>query len=142
YRPGFDPNQDELHHHPLALPEKIITWDDDGPAAYEKFLCSITLARSVARKDLEQTLPSLTKVRQIAAREKMKAARNSGISEKEILDMAMEENQRLQQELEKQRTEYDSLIEMAEEEKEQSEQVANDAKSMVFALRARIDYLE
>ena len=132
YRPNFNPERDEPFNHPLGLPVRIKTWNDEGPEAYEKFLQMRILQDSISRSDLDKHLPSLTTVRQIAAKRKMDAAIASGKSDSEMLKMAMEENTRLLKEMSKQRTDYESIIDIAEEDKAQYEKIADEAKAREF----------
>lgn len=142
YKPGFDPNFAEPYQHPLGLPHRISQWEGKDAAAYEQFLIDYILQSTVTAKDIQQSLPSLSKVRQIAAKHKMEAAKKSGSSDKELLDMAMEENQRLENEIQKQRNYHESLLGMAEAEKSRMEQQVNEVKAREFSLRKRIQVLE
>lgn len=142
YRPGFDPNQDQPFSHPLALPARIESWAGIGPTAYEQFLISQTLARSVMSPDVEQQLPSFATVRQVAARLDTDAARREGSSEADLLVLAAEENTTLQRMMEEQKATYDGLLLTAEREREEAIQAAAQALSQVGALRRRIEVLE
>lgn len=142
YRPRFNPLEDQPGEHPLALAARISNWAGDGPRAYESMLCNATLARTVSVADLEETLPPLSKVRQYASIQRMDAAKEAGSSDKEMMELAMEEIARLSKELDQSRADADSLIAQAAEERDQAIQARNAARAREMAMRHRVSVLE
>lgn len=142
YRPRFNPLKDPPGEHPLALAARISNWAGEGPQAYERMLCNATLGRTVSVSDLEESLPPLSKVRQYASRQRMDAAKEAGSSDKEMLELAMEEIARLAKELDQNRSDADSLIGQAAEERDQAIHARNDTKAREINLRHRVSVLE
>ena len=130
YRPGFDPDIDKLFDHPLALPSRIVEWGDEGPTAFEKFLISQALERSISGRDIEQQFPSFAKIRRFSSEQNRRAQRDAGSTDQDLLALAEEEIAKLTNENE----EIQGLLDRAVEEKDQVSQEA-------WSLRVRIDTL-
>lgn len=142
YRPGFDPDEDPPFRHPLGLPERIATWADGGPDGYARMLVSAALARTVMRPDRDEWLPSFAAVRRLAADQALKQGRDSGRSDRELLDLALVDNERLKKDLDDQKRESDELLAESDRQREQAEQALLQAQARAFALKARIEELE
>jgi hypothetical protein len=142
YRPGFDPDEDEPFSHPLALPHRINSWPGGGAGAYEKFLVWRTLAASVSIRDASQKLPSFTEVRRVAAEVKISSARQSGSSTLDLLKLAEEEITALRKALDEERETNAGLWKIAEQERDQAQAEALQAKETNKHLRYRIEQIE
>jgi hypothetical protein len=142
YRPGFDSARDQPFTHPLAMPDRIISWRDGGAESFERFLIEQTLARSVLESDMEERVPSFTTVRQIGARLRREAASASGTDDKDLLVLALEENSALSSDLAEQKEEYDGLLIAAEREASDARQAREEMAAIVHGLRARVEMLD
>ena len=141
YRPGFDALMDERFSHPLGLRQRILDWSG-GPSTYAEFLVDSTLSDTVKRADLESEVPSYAQIRRFAARRRLKLARASNATERELLDMFEHDNARLISELEELKETSDSLLATAEQERDVAQAMEASAKSRALSLRSRIEALE
>ena len=141
YRPGFDALMDEPFSHPLGLRQRILEWSD-GPSAYTEFLVDSTLSDTVKRADLESEVPSYAQIRRFAARRRLKLARASNATERELLEMFEHDNARLNSELEELKETSNSLLATAEQERDVARAMEASAKSRALNLRSRIEALE
>ena len=141
YRPGFDPNIDTRFSHPLVLARRIAEWDgreEKGETAYEKFLVSQALRRSVSTRDM----PSFATVRRlITGKLLQRSQRNTGSSYEEQLAQQEDYIEGLQNALEKQEEDYVELIDLAERERDQALKESKGIKAQNWHLRDRIESL-
>ena len=135
YRPGFDPEGAAPHEHPLALGIRISDWPG-GPSGFEDFLVAGCLRGTVDRQDRERLLPSYVAVKQGAQKLRRKAAAAVSITDSERA--ARLENEDLRRD----NQDYESLLEIAEEELNQVRDERDAAKEEVWRLKNRIEYLE
>ncbi len=142
YRPGFNPGIDEPFSHPLAMPNKISDWSGDGPVAFQGFLISQALRRSISGHDVERRLPPFAQVRQIVNELHRQTEREAGSSDTDFIDLYEHEIDQLKDSLEKQQKEYDDILSLAEEDREQALQESLQYKAQNSSLRHRIEELE
>jgi hypothetical protein len=142
YRPAFKCWVDDPWRHPLALPQRIATWNEEGPSAFVRWLVNQTLAGSVRDPDREQRLPGFNTVRQLVAGEERKRLKHSGGSDAELTKMYEQDNEQLRKELTEQKDQYDGLLASADLEREAAVQEANSARAQTSALRERVRLLE
>lgn len=142
YRPGFDTALDEPFRHPLALPDRIVSWPDGGRESYERFLIGQTLVRAAAGRDADKQLPPFTEVRRIAAQLKLDSARSAGSSDTDLLRLAEEENAKLREALEKDRATYQGLVDQYEQDRDLALEEAQQAHAASAHLRHRVRALE
>lgn len=142
YRPGFKRWLDEPSRHPLALPQRIAEWQDEGPQAFECWLVNQVLAGTVRVHDREQRLPSFNAIRQVAAEEERKRIKLAGGSDAELVKLFEQDNIELRKAIEEQKEQYDGLLSNADNERDVVEQEAKAAKEKVFLLRQRVLTLE
>lgn len=142
YVAGFNPDQDQPFRHPLGLPERIANWSEGGATGYSRMLVSHALARTVARPDREDRLPSYATVRRIAAKQHLDQAQAQGSSEGKLLAMAMAESDELRAELDELKKNNDQLLQTADEERDQAQQEAQQARARATALIYRVQALE
>ena len=142
YRPGFDPGKDELFSHPLGLPGRITEWQGGGPAAYERLLISQALIRTVSDQELERRLPPFMEVRRIATELRRDAAKEEGSSDADLLELAELEIEELKDSFEFMEKEYDGLLSMAEQERNQAQEAAQQARVRNIHLLHRVESLE
>ena len=142
YRPGLDPGKDEPFSHPLGLPGRIAEWSGGGPEAYERLLISQALIRSVSGQEIERRLPPFTEVRRIAAELRRDAAKKEGSPESDLLELAELEIQELKDSLTTTKEEYDGLLSVAEQERDQEREAAQQVRATNTYLRHRIDSLQ
>ena len=142
YRPGFDPRKDEPFSHPLGLPGRIAEWPNGGPEAYEHLLISQALNRSISGQEIEHRLPPFMEVRRIATELRRDAAKKEGSSDTDLLELAELEIRELNDSLETAKKEYDGLLSVAEQERDQERETAQQGRATNTHLRYRIDSLE
>jgi hypothetical protein len=130
---------------PLCLPARIAGWmspDKSGPEAFEVFLASQSLARSVSTADSDSRLRPFSTVRQTAAQVALDRQRAANADDKQLLALAYEEIKKLQADLQRQRQDDDALIAIAEQERKDAEERADQSQARVLALNKRIASLE
>lgn len=142
YKPGFKSWIDEPSRHPLALPQRIASWHDEGPEAFERWLVNQILASSVRGHDSEQRLPSFNTIRQLAAKEELRLMKKSGGSNADLIGLYEQDNEALRKELDEQKELYDGLFATTDDERNAAVQELNAAKAQAFSLRERIRSLE
>ena len=142
YRPGFNPDKDDPYVHPLALPQVVTEWKDRHNITFESFLVQQALRRSVSGADLDQRVPPFKFIRQHANFVRREKERRDASTDKELLDLAMEEIEELKIRIQRDSDESQNLLEMAESEKSEAEQEANQLRALVSHLRGRVAYLQ
>ena len=152
YRLGFDPSLETRFAHPLVLANRIAEWEnreEKGPMAYEKFLVSQALRRSISGRDIEQRLPRFATVRHLIIEKLLqRAQRDTGLSNKEQLAEEREYTAELQealkeqeQDFKKQKQDDDALIVLAEDERDQAREESQQFKAQCLHLRHRVETL-
>lgn len=136
YRPGFDTERDDRFRHPLCIRSRIGSWAG-GPDGLEAFLVSQALARSVAVADPSYRLTSFAAATQAAAEHQLSAQRAAGATDRELLALADDEISKLRQNLK----DEEDLLTFAEMERDEAKREAEEAQSLAFRLRQRIDSL-
>ena len=142
YRPRFDPSRDDPFDHPLALARTVTESFERNDKEFHRFLVDHSLRRSVSRHDAEQRLPSHTVIRRFAQQERRDHDRAMAKDDKDLLDVAMEENADLQEQLDRSERESKSLFEVAESERDAAENEAQGLNAKLAYLRERISLLE
>jgi hypothetical protein len=142
YRPGFRAWVDDPGRHPLAMPTRILNWNNGGVTGFEAELCARVITNTVYLPGREERLPSFTTVRQIAAKIEREAVRQGGATDSELLKMFEEENRRLSADIQEQKELSDQLLEEAEREREIATERANDSIAQAMLARERIRRLE
>ena len=142
YRPRFDPSRDDPFDHPLALARTVTESFERNDKEFHRFLVDHSLRRSVSRHDAEQRLPSYTVIRRFAQQERRDHDRAMAKDDKDLLDVAMEENADLQEQLDRSERESKSLLEVAESERDAAENEAQGLNAKLAYLRERISLLE
>lgn len=142
YRPGFRRWRSNPYDHPLALPERIARWNDDGPRAFEGWVTSQALATTAHSADREERLPSFETVRRWASQLQRKAARDEGRSDEELLGLADAEIKRLEGVLQEQKQTYDGLLDAIEVERDEAVGAKQEALALAATLRARVERLQ
>ena len=153
YLPGFDPSVETRFAHPLVLANRIAEWEgggEKGPVAYEKFLVSRAMRRSISGRDIEQRLPTFATVRHLITEKLLsRVQRNTGLSDKEQLARERKYTGELKKALKegkedfkKQKQEDDVLIGIAERERDQALEESQEFKDRYWHLRNRIETLE
>lgn len=142
YRPGLDIETGQPFNHPLALPARILSWPEGGPAAFSNLLVDRTLNATVTGQNLENDLPSFQEFSAAALEISRGEARASSASDKELLDLAELEIKQLQSQIEESKETYGALMEQADSEivqlKSSLSQALEDSKNQ----RWRITHLE
>lgn len=143
YRAGFDPDVDQPSVHPLALFDTIVGWPDGGAEAFQRFLVAQALRDSVARRqDMERELPSFIAVQAYARRHSHAKAKEEGLSDSELLKIALEDIEDLKNDLDEERDTNLGLLEAAEKERDDAIRHRDEAKAEAANLRSRITLLE
>ena len=113
YRPGFDPDSEAPFAHPLGLAERIRNWNG-GPDAYQRFITSEVLRRTVEGPDALKKLPTFAEAKRTAAELRRREARQTGSSDVELLALAEEEIEQLKSDFVSQKQESEDLLSVAE----------------------------
>lgn len=142
YRPGFQRWRSNPYDHPLTLPERIATWNDEGAQAYASWVASQALAITAHSADREDLLPSFETVQRWASQLQRKAAREAGTSDQELLDLADAEIKRLEAAQQEQKQTYDGLMAAVEQERDEAADAKREALAQLYALRDRVDKLQ
>jgi hypothetical protein len=127
------------YSHPLAIARRIETWANGGSEAFYKELVDWTLRFSAGRRDAETLLPPFAEVRHLGSKFAREEAERAGKSEREILDLALAENERLALELKDQKAEYADMLALAEGDVRSIEAERDEALTDAARLRLRID---
>lgn len=141
YNPGFNTDTDQPAQHPLAVPSTIKNWDSIGPAAFESFLVGHTL-RYFTRRIFENDLPPYSRIHELSLAEKREQARMQGASDKELLDLALDENEILRKKLIDDAKTFEGSVRIAEQDRDLIKNENEQLASEVSGLRARINTLE
>lgn len=142
YRPGVDPNIGSSTDHPIALPRTIETWTDGGAEAFTRFLVERALRGTVLGVDIYGQLPSFADVHAQAAKRRRTKAKEEGASDTELLALALEENERLEEKLKDEKQTYEGLLETAERERVNTEVELDETRASYRGLQARVEHLE
>lgn len=141
YRPGFRAWIDQPTSHPLSLQHRITEWNEEGPAAYERWIVNQLLASSVHGMDREDRLPAFNTVRQLYALAERNKVKTSGGSDAELIRLFEQDNEQLRRELKEQKELHDGLLAAGDAEREAAVQDANAARSQALERMHRIRVL-
>jgi hypothetical protein len=142
YHPGFRAWIVQPSYHPLALPDRIASWANEGPAGFERWLIDQALGASVRGPIREERLPSFNTVRELAAEAARKELERAGASDADLLKLFEEDNEQLRNALGEQKEQYDGLLATADADREAAVQAANAAKAQALDRLYRIRKLE
>lgn len=142
YKPGFKSWIDQPSNHPLALPQRVASWADEGPKAFERWLVNQVLGDSVYAPGRDLHVPGFNFVRQRAAQVERERLKQTGASDLELMAMYEQENEDLRRELKEQKDQYDGLLVTADLEREEAILEANAAKAQAYDRLYRIRTLE
>ncbi|MGB0694297.1 MAG: hypothetical protein ACPGOY_01525 [Rhodospirillaceae bacterium] len=134
YRPGFDPGSEDPFSHPLSLAQRIRDWSG-GPEEYHRFVVSEVLRRTVSGPEAFERLPSFAEAKRTAAALRRQQAKQSGSTNDELFELAIEEIEELKKDIEAQKQESDDLLKASEEERE-------NAEAEVLRLRGTLQHLQ
>lgn len=137
YSPGFDREIAEWERHPVATRE----WVQRRFSNSEHFislLASRAIAVSVSMPDMEDRLPSFSKVRQTVAQRRLVAARRQSRSSSEYVELLEADNQKLREDLQA----ADDLLEERTQFQKQSDDHKESLARQIHGLKARISHLE
>lgn len=145
YRLGFDTDADDPRRHPLALPHRIAQWQEngiDGPEAFESFLVRSAIIQTVSGSDLEKILPPFSEVRRVAATVNLARARESGATKDDLLRLYEEDNAKLRAALDEEKALHGGLLAEADQDRDEAQRRAEEARGEVYRLNQRIRTLE
>ena len=143
YQTSFDPESDEPSRHPLALAQSIRNWPEGGKQGFTDFLVRQALRASVARRQImENDLPPFITAQAISRRQAQEKAKKENKSNAELLELAVDENEALQKELQEQKEMCDGLLDSADREQRQVIEERDEARANAAGLRSRVIYLE
>lgn len=142
YRPGFRAWLAEPFAHPLALPQRIETWQDEGAKAFESWVVETALLASVRRGDREERLPSFNTVRQLAAQVERTKVKAAGGTDAEMLALYEQDNEQLRRELQEQKEIHDGILAAADAERAAAVDDADLARAQARERAHRIRMLE
>lgn len=143
YRPGFDPDESENYEHPLALAQKISSWDGGG-LGFSAFLITQCLRRAVseARVRRDEEIPPYTQAKETARELRRNQTRQTIKSKQEELDLAYEEIEDIQKLRKEEKEKYETDLSEAWEEKDQAIDDLSEANDRIENLKSRIQFLE
>ena len=148
YRTGFHPEADEPRAHPLKLYDSII-YSPDGAEAFHKFLVTRTMALHLKSRHLLGELPDLSAVKEKVAeksqeerRQKLEELHKQSVSASELETLALEDNEKLREQIRSHKTESERLLHEAELERNAAIRDRDDALGRAYSLRRRIESLE
>ena len=143
YRTSFDPESDEPSRHPLALAQSIQNWPEGGKEGFADFLVRQALRASVAsRQAMEDDLPPFITAQAISRRQAQEKAKKENKSNAELLELAVDENEALQKELQEQEEMCNGLLQTANREQRQVIEERDEARANAAKLRSRVICLE
>jgi len=142
YRPGLNIDEDSPGEHPIALPGSIEEWSDGGAAAFHRFLVERVLRDTVVGVDIYGQLPSFADIHAQALKQKRNKAGRQGASDKELLTLALEENDSLNRKLKEEKDTYNGLLQLAEVDRRQIETERDQARTDYRSLQARLMHIE
>lgn len=145
YRPGFDTDTDEPRRHPLAMPHRIAQWQEnsvDGLDAFENFLVRSAIVQSVSSGDLEKLLPPFSEVRRVAATISFARARETGATKDDLLRLYEDDNAKLRAALDEEKALHGGLLAEAEQERDDAQRRADEARGEVYRLNQRLRTIE
>lgn len=145
YRPGFNTDADDPRRHPLAMAQRVASWQEngiEGPEAFENFLVRSAILQTVSASDLERQLPPFSEVRRVATTISLTNARAAGASQDEMLRLYEDENSKLRASLDEEKAIHAGLLVESEHERDDAQRRAEEAKGEVFRLIQRIRTLE
>ena len=140
YRTGFFPDVDQPSSHPLALYDKIK--NSYGVQAFRDFVVKRTMDTYLSSRHLSDELPSYASIRAIAAKREQEERRHEGASVSELLKLALDDNEKLRQELDNEKMVSSSLIDIAERECDLVQSKLDQSRQVNFRLRTRIESLK
>lgn len=142
YRPGLNLDEDSPGEHPIALPGSIEQWIDGGAVAFKRFLVDRVLRDTIVGVDIYRQLPSFADIHAQALNQRRSKASEHGASDKEMLALALEENESLRRKLEEREDTYNGLLQAADADLRQIKSERDQARGDVNSLHARIKHLE
>ncbi|BAV33758.1 hypothetical protein SCL_1447 [Sulfuricaulis limicola] len=142
YRPGLDINEDAPNEHPIAMSGSIEEWPEGGAEAFKRFLVERALRDTVVGVDIYSQLPSFADIHAQAIKQRRNKASKQGASDKELLALAMEENDSLNRKLKEEKETYDGLLQSAEVDRKLIESERDQTRVDYRSLQARLAHLE
>lgn len=142
FRPGIDVNEDFPGDHPIARPNTVEEWPDGGAPAFLRFLVQRTLRNTVVGVDIHGQLPSFADIHAQALRRRRDKASERGASDTQLLQLALEENDSLNQKLREDKDVYNGLLLSADAERKQIEAERDYERAEARSLQARVIHLE
>lgn len=142
YRPGFNEMEDEPYSHPLIMADRVAAFRPNGASDFENFLIGQTLIRSATGSDAERHFPPFSQVKRVASELRMKRAKESGSSQKDLLALAEEENRELREAVQKDKEVYEGLVLQYEQDAKQAQEESQQTRAAYLHLQARLRSLE
>lgn len=137
YRPGFSKVTSQFDEHPIATPDWLRRRFVD-PRDFVELLVDQATDASVSIRDLENRLPSFTRVREFVAARRVEFAKKQARSDRELVVLYEEETKSLKEDRE-------AALQLSQELERSLEGARRDAADLrtdAFQLRARIALLE
>lgn len=142
YRPGMDIDEDSPGDHPIALPSSVEEWSDGGPRAFHRFLVERALRDTVVGVDIHGQLPSFADIHAQALKQKRNRAGKQGASDKDLLALALEENDSINRKLKDDEETYKGLLQAADADRKQIETERDQARTDIRSIQARLMHVE
>jgi len=142
YRPRMNVYEDLPGEHPLALPSRIEDWSEGGIRGFEQFLVEQALRDTVIGVDIYRELPSFAEIHTQVLKQRRNKASQLGASDKELLEIALEENDVLSQKIQEDKDTYDGLLQASEADRQQVEAERDQSRADYRMLQSRLTYLE
>ncbi|WP_298162547.1 hypothetical protein [Brevundimonas sp.] len=135
--------EDTRFSHPLSTAKMIDDWGQGaGAKRFEREVIDWSLRYSAGRRDADNAIPPFSEVRHIAAQRERQAAKADGRTDQELLELALDENERLAKEMQTAREEHSQMLDLAEEDVQRIHSERDDALSEQNRLLARLKHVE
>ena len=141
YRTGFFPDADQPSAHPLALYDKVRNWSP-VELSFHDFLVKKTMEIHLSSRHIQSELPSFASIRAAASKKERERLIQQGASDSDLLQLALSENGELRQELEEEKHTSNSLISIAEGERDSINSQLDLSRQINYNLQRQIEGLQ
>ncbi|MCS6781030.1 MAG: hypothetical protein NZ555_15165 [Geminicoccaceae bacterium] len=145
YRAPFDPDRDGWTRHPLFLPERIRSFEQDSGTPFQIHLSLLVARESLGPARPELEVPTFARVQDRAREIRLAEARAAGQTTEKLLELAEEEIRGLKQraaeqeaQFETRRGELEILLDEAEKERDEALRELRAARLRIAILEERL----
>lgn len=145
YRAPFRPEEDSLGQHPLFLADRIRAWQEETGSRFDRALALLAARATLGPAPESLEVPTFARVQQLARDSRLAAARAAGQSSEQLLDLAWQEIEDLERQIEEMERErgareedLDALLAEAERERDEARREAMAAQQRIALLEERL----